>query len=184
MKTYKTGDIVKIFGVSPKMARKWLDESDSTEFVESKFKRRSTRRINAKGLVRLLVKKGLSFDLIDLTDFGAQKAILCYKQENIRALIHKAQKRGNPFLKIKLFYSTNNTKKRAGHVVKKQAESMQISQSSEILLAFCRELGPIENVQGVARNVAWQRVFEAITDFIAHHTKVCLAISRHKKSQD
>lgn len=175
MKAYKTGEAAKILGVSPAKARQWLDESELTEYVESSMKRRTTRRINARGLVRIMVAKNISFDTIGSENIDVLKAIYCYKHEELKILLSKAKKRGDIFLKIKLPRVTEKVKRVVTSAERRQEKTVDIGQSSDVLLSFCKELGSLDDIQGITRNTAWAKVYAAIADLITFNTKVCLA---------
>jgi len=150
MKTYTTGQVAKICGITSAKARKLLDgDGVEVEFIESKYQRRSTRRIHLKNLIRLMIEHGFSFDGFDADDADAQKAILCHYFVKLRKKITGAKKRGDIFIKIGL--------------------------SSDVLEELLKHLGSFDNMRGTVRNHLWAGAFRAMADILEQHARVCKA---------
>lgn len=149
MKTYTTGQVAKICGLTPRKVAKLFDDGKiNGHLKESKFQRRSHRRIATKDLIEFMLENRIHFDKLD-NDPAAQKAILCHRVAELREFIAKAKKRGDLFLKV--------------------------NQSSDVFIEIIRTLGSLEDVRGIARNNSWAKVFRKMADVIEQHTKVCIA---------
>ena len=152
MKTYTTGQVSKICGLKPREVAKLFDNGEINGHIqESKYKRRSHRRISLKSLIGFMIKNGISFDTFG-KDQAAQKAILCRLTADLEASIAKAKKRGDIFLKI--------------------------GQDSDKFAEIIGILGSLENVRDVARNIAWAKVLRRMAEAIEQHTKMCIANSK------
>jgi len=152
VKTYTTGQVAKICGLKGRKVAELFDNGEINGHMhESKFKRRSHRRISLKSLVEFMIKNGISFDALG-KDQSAQKMILCHMAAELRESIVKAKKRGDIFLKI--------------------------GQDSDKFAEIIGTLGTLENVYGVARNISWAKVLRRMAEAIEQHTKMCIANSK------
>ncbi|KKP92715.1 MAG: Response regulator receiver protein [Parcubacteria group bacterium GW2011_GWA1_36_12] len=149
MKTYTTGQVAKICGLTPRKVANLFDNGKiNGHLKESKFQRRSHRRIPVKDLIEFMLKHDISFEKLE-DDPVAQKVILCHKSAELKELIARAKKFGDLFLKIK--------------------------QSSDEIIEIIGVLGSLEDVRGIARNNSWAKVFRKMADVIEQHTRVCIA---------
>lgn len=152
MKTYTTGQVAKICGLTSRKVAKLVDDGKiNGHLKESKYRRRSYRRIPLRDLIEFMLKRGISFDKLD-NDAPAQKMILCHKVAELRDSITKAKKRGDIFLKA--------------------------CQSTDIFMDIFTQLGSLEDVRGIARNNSWAKVFRRMAEAIEQHTKVCITNSK------
>ena len=149
MKIYTTGQVAKICGLTARKVAKFFDDGRiNGHLKESKFQRRSHRRIPMKDLIEFMIKNGISLDKLE-NDAPAQKMILCHRAAELKELLAKAKKRGDLFLKI--------------------------NQSSDEIIEIIGMLGSLEDVRGIARNNSWAKVFRKMADVIEQHTRVCIA---------
>jgi len=152
VKTYTTGQVAKICGLTPRRVAKLIDEKKlNGHLKESKFQRRSHRRVSVRDLIEFMLKHGIAFDKLD-NDAAAQKVILCHRAEELKEAIAKAKKRGDIFLKA--------------------------HQSSDIFMEIFEQLGSLEDAFGTARNNSWAKVFRKMAEVIEQHTKVCVVNSK------
>lgn len=152
MKTYTTGEVAKICGLTSRKVAKLIDIGYLDGHIkESRYQRRSHRRVSVRDLIEFMLKHGIAFDELD-DDAAAQKTILCRKVSELKDSIAKARKRGDIFLKV--------------------------HRSSDILMDIFEQLGSLEDVRGITRNNSWAKVFEAMAALIKQHTKVCIANSK------
>ena len=152
MKTYTTGQVAKICGLTPRRVAKLIDEKKlNGHLKESKFQRRSHRRVSVRDLIEFMLKHGIAFDKLG-SDAAAQKMILCHRVAELKDFIAKARKRGDIFLKV--------------------------NQSSDILTGIFEQLGSLEDVHGITRNNSWAKVFRKMAEVIEQHTMVCIANSK------
>ena len=159
VKSYTTGQVAKICGgktrgfTSRKVAKLFDKGEINGHIKDSKYHRRSHRRIPPRDLVDFMIRKGIPFDGLD-GDVAVQKAILCRRAEELKEAIAKAKKRGDIFLRI--------------------------DQSADVLLEIARieALGSLEDLRGIARNNCWAKVFRKVAELIEQHTRVCIANSK------
>jgi len=156
---YKTGEVARICELKPAQARRLLDKSGvEICFVESRYKRQTTRRVSPKALIEFMAKYKFCFDQIPPEDITAHRALLSYRYWQLQDLIEKAKKRGDIFRKI--------------------------NKSPDIFHAiFYDGLGSRKDPGTIEKNRLWARVFYDIADLIEYHTKVCKTQSKRLRKR-
>ena len=101
MKTYTTGQVAKICGLSRRVVVRLFDQGHINGYqVASRYQRRTDRLIPAKNLVSFMKERNISMDKLD-DDNSAQRIILDHQITELRNLLAKSKKRSGVFFGFK-----------------------------------------------------------------------------------
>ena len=159
MKPYTTGQVAKICGLSRAKVSRLFDQGHIDGYqVQSRYQRRTDRRIPAKSLIDFMKKNDISTDkLVD--DIVAQEAILHHQTAELRALLVKSKKRSGVFFGFKKLVDS--------------------------LLDVINNLDPIDNTFGVSEDRKRAKILQKTARIIEKHIELrCrIAVSNSKVSK-
>lgn len=156
MKTYTTGQVAKICGFkNARVVARMFDRGEMDgHLVESKFQRRSHRRIPLKNLFEFMREHKLSLDGFD-GDICAQKYILCQQTSEFKKMIEKARKRSGVLAGFKGLPNA--------------------------LLDVARNLDPLDNLSGVSEDRQRAVIFKKLIEVMERHIILRGRIATSKK---
>ena len=97
MKSYTTGQVAEICGLSRKVVVRLFDQDHiNGHQIVSRYQRRTDRRIPVENLIKFMKKHNIPMDKLG-NDSAAQKIILCHQIAELKNLLIKSKKRSGVF---------------------------------------------------------------------------------------
>ena len=156
MKTYTTGQVAQIckFKNARVVARIFDKGEMDGHLVESKFQRRSHRRVPLKNLFEFMRKHKISLDGFN-GDINAQKWILCQQTSEFKKMIEKARKHSGV---LSGFKGLPNA-----------------------ILDVVRNLDPLDNLSGASEDRQRAVIFKKLIEVMERHIILRGRIATSKK---